>query len=240
MLARTLASLTLLGVAVALSVGQPAPSKTPRVALQVFGDVIGKWNGTGEPKGTRAEVQAGFWTEKMDWAWAFKGQDAWIKVDFQKSKNFTAGELRYVPSKDHFAMTLTTLKKEKLTYVGTMQTRDTTKILTLERDGDKESQRLVFTFLHANRFLYKYEIRGDGRPLYALKWKVGATKDGESFAVGTGKPECVVSGGTATTPVSFMGKTYYVCCSGCRDEFNASPAKYVAEFEARLAKKKKK
>jgi YHS domain-containing protein len=36
-----------------------------------------------------------------------------------------------------------------------------------------------------------------------------------------------------------MGKTYYVCCSGCRTEFNESPAKYVAEFEARKAKKSK-
>jgi YHS domain-containing protein len=38
----------------------------------------------------------------------------------------------------------------------------------------------------------------------------------------------------------YMGKTYYFCCSGCRDEFNASPAKYVKEYEEKQAKAKKK
>jgi YHS domain-containing protein len=40
-----------------------------------------------------------------------------------------------------------------------------------------------------------------------------------------------VTGGLGTSTVSFGGKTYYVCCSGCRDEFNANPKKYVDEFE---------
>ena len=82
-------------------------------------------------------------------------------------------------------------------------------------------------------------MKADGRPFFAKKWSVGATKEGKAFAVGTGKPECIVSGGTGTSAVSYMGKTYYVCCSGCRDEFNATPAKYVTEYEAKLAKKKK-
>jgi YHS domain-containing protein len=161
-------------------------------------------------------------------------------IDFQKSKYFTAGELRYVPDKDHFTMTLTTVQKEQVTFVGNLDTQDEKKVLTLDRQSEKEAQRLVFTFLHSNRFLYRYETKAEGRPLYAKKWTVGVTKDGESFAVGSGKPECIVSGGTATTPVSYMGKTYYVCCSGCRDEFNANAAKYVKEYEEKLAKSKKK
>ena len=52
-------------------------------------------------------------------------------------------------------------------------------------------------------------------------------KDGESIAGGTKKPECIVSGGAASIAVQYGGKTYYVCCSGCRDEFLASPEKYV-------------
>ena len=35
--------------------------------------------------------------------------------------------------------------------------------------------------------------------------------------------------------VSFGGKTYYVCCTGCRDAFNEDPEKFVKAFE----KKKK-
>src|SRR5688572_10234112 len=97
------------GVAASLDAQSPG-QKSPREALQPFGDLVGAWKGTGEPKGTREEVQKGFWTEKMEWGWKFKDKDAWIVVDFQKSKNFLRGELRYVADKDHFAMTLTTLK----------------------------------------------------------------------------------------------------------------------------------
>jgi YHS domain-containing protein len=42
-----------------------------------------------------------------------------------------------------------------------------------------------------------------------------------------------VTGGLGTMTVSYEGKTYYVCCSGCRDEFKADPKKYIAEWEAK-------
>ncbi len=240
MLPRFLAAAFLFGLFATLADSQPSAQKSPREALQEFSDLIGVWNATGTPVGSREEIQKGFWTEKMDWGWKFKDKDAWIVVEFTKSKYYTNGELRYVPEKNHFTLTLNTVAKEKITYVGNIETRDKTKIFTVEREGDKESQRLIFTFLHPERFLYRYEAKAEGRPLYSKKWSVGATRDGVAFAAGSGKPECIISGGTGTTAVSYQGKTYYVCCSGCRDEFNATPAKYVAEWEAKQAKAKKK
>jgi YHS domain-containing protein len=67
---------------------------------------------------------------------------------------------------------------------------------------------------------------------------VGATKEGVAFAGGDAGPECIVSGGKGTMQVSYKGKTYYVCCTGCRDEFKAEPEKYVQEFEAKKKKAK--
>jgi hypothetical protein len=69
--------------------------------------------------------------------------------------------------------------------------------------------------------------------LFARRYQVGATKEGVPFAGGDGKPECIVSGGLGTTAVMFQGKTYYVCCSGCRTEFNENPEKYVREYESK-------
>ena len=40
-----------------------------------------------------------------------------------------------------------------------------------------------------------------------------------------------MTGGLGTIQVAYNGKTYYVCCSGCREEFAANPKKYVDEFE---------
>jgi YHS domain-containing protein len=241
MLSRLFAFAAVLGLVGVLGADQPEKEKpkTPREALQAFSDLIGDWRCTGTPVGTQEDKQKGFWTEKMSWEWQFKDKDAWLKVAFDKSRNFSAGELRYVPDMDHFTLTLTTVKKDKLTYVGSLETRDKTKILTLEREDGKDMHRLVFKFLHSNRIIYGYEMKPDGRPLFAKKWSVGATKEGEPFAVGDGRPECIVSGGTGTIAVSYMTKTYYVCCSGCRDEFNANPAKYVKEYEEKQKAKKK-
>src|SRR5205814_3634563 len=135
----------------------------------------------------------------------------------------TGGELRYVPDKDHYTLTLLTPAKDKYTFTGSLKER----VLTLSREENGEQQRLVFTLLHeGERYLYRYEVKPAGKALFAQKYKVGATKEGIQFAGGDGKPECIVSGGLGTMPVSYMGKTYYVCCSGCRAEFNENPAKY--------------
>ena len=238
MIHRIFALLALFGLVSMLDADPPAKAKSPREALQEFGVLIGDWKCTGTPVGTREEQQKNFWTEKMSWSWQFKDKDAWLKITFAKGKHFTDGELRYLPDKDQFKLTLATVKKENITYVGAIEMREKTKFITLERGGDKETQRFVFTLLHDNVYNYRYEVKAEGRPLFAKKWSVLATRDGEAFAAGSGKPECIVSGGLGTTPVSFMGKTYYVCCSGCRDEFNASPAKYVKEYEDKKAKKK--
>jgi hypothetical protein len=234
-MSRALGIVLLVGIAsaAALSAGSPA-QRSPREALQAFGDLIGSWRGTGTPSsptGTKAD----FWTETIAWEWQFKGNDAWMKVTFEKSKNFTAGELRYLPEKDQFSLTVRTPSKESLTFTGALKDR----VLTLDRDQDGEIQRIVITLLHPERYLYRYEVRPAGKALFARKFQVGATKEGIAFAAGDGKPECVVSGGLGTIPVSYMGKTYYVCCSGCRDEFRENPAKYVAEYEAKQAKKAK-
>jgi hypothetical protein len=217
--------------------GEPAKAKrAPKQALQELQDLIGSWKGTGVPSGTRDEKQKGFWTETVSWEWQFKDKDAWFKVAFDKSKHFTGGDLRYLPDKDVYQLTLATPNKESLIYTGQVKDR----ILTLEREDDKkkETHRLVINMLHEERFLYRGEIRREGKTLFTRLYQVGATKEGVQFAAGDGRPECIVSGGLGTMAVSYMGKTYYVCCSGCRTEFNAEPLKYINEYEAKKNKKK--
>jgi hypothetical protein len=213
---------------------EPA-KKSPREALQVFGDLIGTWRGTGIPYGTKEEQQKGFWTEYPSWEWKFKGPDAWLEVVIKDGKYYTAGELRYVPDKDHFTLQIKTTNKETHSFTGRLNKE---RVLTLEREDKKETQRLVVTLLHHNRILYRYEVKPEGKATFTKKYYVGAIKEGESFASGDGKPECIVSGGLGTSTVTYKGQTYYVCCSGCRSEFNENPEKYIKEYLAKKAKKK--
>ena len=109
---------------------------------------------------------------------------------------------------------------------------------TREDDQKKETQRLVISLLHSNRYLYRYEVKPRGKTLFARRYQVGCTKEGVDFAGGDGKPECVVSGGLGKITVSYKGQTYYVCCSGCADAFKEEPEKYIKEYEAKKKNKK--
>jgi hypothetical protein len=204
-------------------------TRSAKEALQPFNDLIGSWRGTGTPAGSRAEQQKNFWVETMAWQWQFRGKDAWLKVDFDKSKHFTTGELRYVPEQGVYGLKVKDLGGDTASFTGRLEKR----VLSLEREDKGETQRIVITLLHPNRFLYRYETRPAGKTLFAAKYQVGATKEGVPFADGDGRPECVVSGGVGTSAVMYQGKTYYVCCSGCRTEFQENPEKYVKEFEAK-------
>jgi hypothetical protein len=231
-----LPGLLLIGLIGLASADESVPKKSPKEALQAFQDLIGTWRGTGEPQqGTREEKQKGFWTESINWAWQFKGDDTFLKAVFEKSKHYTSAELRYLPSTEHYRLLLQTTGKESVTFEG--QKKNNRLILERTDEGRKETQRLTINLLHANRYLFRYEVKPADQAVFTIVYQVGATKEGVAFAGGDGKPECVVSGGLGTMPVVYKGKTYYVCCTGCRDAFKDEPEKYIKEFEARKNKK---
>jgi hypothetical protein len=212
-----------------------SPKPAPREALKPFNILVGSWKGAGAPEGTADERQKGHWQETVTWEWQFKGEDAWLSVKFDKGKHFVSGELRPVHDKDQFQLTLVTVDKEKRTYTGTLKGKQ----LALEREvpDTKLVEVLTFSLLHDNRITYQMATRPSTGTLVAKKYLVGLTKEGIPFVeVGPNERECIVSGGTGTIPVTYEGKTYYVCCTGCRDEFKANPAKYVKEWEAKRKK----
>jgi YHS domain len=229
----------------AIAADPAAQAIAPKDALQPFNLLVGAWKGSGAPEGTRDERAAGAWSETIEWIWKFKGSDAWLAVTFEKGKHFTKGELHYTASpakkdspKDaepRFTLTLTAPDKSTSRFVGTLKD----KVLTLDRaDGPAdEQQRLVISLLHHNRYLYRFESRPAGTTVaFSRKYQVGATKEGVPFADVPKGPECIVSGGLGTIKVSYKGKDYWVCCSGCRDEFKADPEKYLKEAAAKAKK----
>jgi hypothetical protein len=216
-----------------------ADSSVPaKEALQPLQGLIGSWKGRGTPEGTREERTAGAWEEKITWEWKFQDADAWLHVRFTGGKHFTHGDLRYTPTgptaDPRFTLTLTCTDRSTATFTGRYDAK--LRILTLTRtDGPADDeQRLVFSLLHPNRYLYRLEVRPAHTTVaFTKKYQVGATKDGEPFADVPKGPECIVSGGLGTMTVVYKGQTYYVCCSGCRDEFRANPEKYIAEAKAK-------
>ena len=63
------------------------------------------------------------------------------------------------------------------------------------------------------------------------------SKVGSGFGKNVTQRECVVTGGLGTIEVTHNGKTYYVCCTGCRDYFNENAEKVLADHAARTKSK---
>jgi hypothetical protein len=234
--ARALALLFLLLAQTALLADESA-RRTPRQALQPFNVLIGSWRALGLPEGNIDQQRKGAWEEGSSWEWQFKDSDAWLKVSFTKAKHFSDGTLRYLPDKDRFELALTTPDKQTVTFNGALKGHR----LVLERrdEQSKETQRLTVTLVQDNRYLYQYDVQPENRTLFRKVYQVGATKEGhplvaESDEIG---PLCVVSYGPPTTPVSYKGKTYYVCCNSCAQEFRKEPEKYIKEYVEMLAQK---
>ncbi len=230
-------TLPLLMLFAAVVRGDEPAKLDPREALKPFQGLVAPWKGTGVPEGTREEKQKGFWTELVSWQWQFADGPCLV-AKFDGGRYFLRGELRPI-TKERFKFVVETKDQETQSFEGDFKDRK----LTLERVDEKmkETQRLVFRFLHANRIVYHFEPKADGKTMFVRRYQVGLTNQNEPFAnAGSTDPECVVSGGKGTIPVSYKGKTYYVCCTGCRDEFKENPEKYIAEFEAKQKAKQKK
>ena len=86
------------------------------------------------------------------------------------------------------------------------------------------------------RLVVLYERRQGSR--FARLAEVGFTRRGSGFGTGSNVVECVVTGGEGAIPVRFEGKTYYVCCSGCKEYFDNDPAKAMKEYRERKAEEK--
>jgi hypothetical protein len=225
-------------VLVSLPLMAPAAEgkRSPRKALKPLQDLIGSWRCTGTPTGTREERDRGFWQETIAWQWQFKGSDAWLRGDIEKGKWYSRLELRYLPDSDRYQLKAVTLSKDEEKYEGKLENRR----LTLQRQDakSKQTQQLVLSLLHFNRYLFRYDVKPADKSVFSQVYQVGATKNGVAFAGGDDRPECIVSGGLGTMPVTYKGKTYYVCCTGCRDAFKEDPEKYIKEFEESKKKKK--
>jgi hypothetical protein len=232
-------SLTLLLLAVLTPhsfAADPAARKTAREALRPLNDLIGTWRALGQPEGTLQDKRRGAWEETIRWEWQFKDNDAWLKVAFDKGKYFVEGTLRYLPDQAQYQLALTTTEKQTVAFTGPW--KDHRLILERQDEKTKETQRVVLSLLQDNRYLYHYEVQPENRTLSRKVYVVGATKEGKPLVALSNEigPLCVVSYGPPLTPISYKGKTYYVCCGGCRDEFRLDPEKYIKEYEEMLAK----
>ena len=200
-------------------------------SLKPFEHLAGAWKGMAIPAANRLKG----WPERHLWAWKFNdGKPCGLVITFEGSPQLKQAVLLPGTVPGSYHLDLTTIAGESFVFSGTLDEKG--RALTLDRDNPEAAsarQRLALR-LNANEIRYTWiqEEQEPGAPQYKRVLDANLGKEGESFAAGTGAsqlPVCIMTGGAATMTVSYQGKSYPVCCSGCRDEFLANPEKYVAQ-----------
>jgi YHS domain-containing protein len=198
-------------------------------ALREFNGLIGNWRGIGQVK--RGSPQ-GAWQEKADLVWELKPNSTGIRFTIAEGKEWKTALLTYDEATKQFTLTATLPDDTTRKYQGKLDD----KKLTLEGSDDKKDvHRLTLTVLNENRMLILFEKRPEQQSFFTRSGEVGYQRQGTKIAAvgGTG-PICVVTGGAGTIAVTHKGKTYYVCCTGCRDAFLDDPEGTLATYEKKL------
>jgi YHS domain-containing protein len=179
--------------------------------------------------------------ESADWAWKLTSDSAGLEMTVKTGKYLKAGVLRPGKAPGAFVFEATLADGTSRTFAG--EAVGDRKRLSLTADPKAPTgglRRISIDPLHDNRVLVLLEAEDPERHTFSRLGEVGYTREGVAFARDDSYPLCIVTEGRGTIQVSYKGKTYWVCCTGCRDLFKDHPERILSEASARekVAEKK--
>ena len=203
--------------------------------FEPFEYLVGSWTARAIPAVNRLKG----WPETHAWAWRFeKGTPVGLTVAMKGDRLFTEAKLSYEASTKTYRLEGTDSEKKPVVFAGKLDTESNR--LSLDRvpgAGGAPRQQITF-FPNANFVRYSLWIaeKEPGAPQFKRTIDVNAQKDGETFAAGAAVselPKCIVTGGRGDTDRHVSGKSYPLCCTGCKAEFDDNPEKYVKKAALR-------
>ena len=197
--------------------------------LQPFNSIVGSWRGIGQP---RRGSRQGAWQETTICRWDFTGDQPAIRFDANKGKQFETLTLTVEPDNKQLVLTQRIDKEIIRTYHGALPAKWPQKLqLIAGPDEMGVSHRCTIEQLKDIRLVLLFERRTDPKGSYRRVVGIGYTRSGHKLAKGNGNQrECIVTGGLGSIAVSHEGKTWYVCCEGCRQAFDDAPDEIIAAY----------
>lgn len=221
-----------------VSLAEPTQEDSAAGALKEIQDLVGEWEGTG-----KSDASEG-WEEKISGRWKFGAGKSSLYFHLADVKNSGEGRLldefmiAFDPAKETYVLKAYAkgASDEPLAFSGKARS-PSHLVFDRDRKGGATDpvDRIELKLLNdGDRLVYTVQRRIGASSRYRPYALVGLNRKGTSLAAkASGGPTCVVTGGAGVIAVSHDGKTYFVCCSGCRDAFLADPAKYLARREKR-------
>jgi hypothetical protein len=219
-------------------------------ALKPLQIVMGKWEGVFKNGGVG---------ETHDWVWDLQTDKKYpaLAVSAPDGKFFTHARITYDPASSKFRME--TVDKENVVrkFEGGWEAEPaevpaddgksfyrTFKLKLTEIANEDLSHRWEYVLSQQNNNRYQlYASRAtSSSSRFTLRDVLGSQRSGTSFAQSDddfGERTCIISQGLGTISVSYQGKSYYVCCTGCKAAFEDDPEMWIARFEEMKAEKKK-
>ena len=210
--------------------------------------MLGKWRGT-----TQKPIGDFKGLDESEWIWDFKTDRDHPSMTMKSdaSPYFREARLSYTPDDATFHLLTVDAEGKSREFTGKFaapaekfqgdddRTHIKYKLELDQTNGEsaRDTWQVVFNQQENNRFLMEIGRKQGSR---FLKFDTVATqRQGTSFANTDddyGEKTCIISGGLGTMQVSFKGKSYWVCCTGCKAAFEDDPATWIAEFEAKQKK----
>ncbi|WP_417392329.1 hypothetical protein [Gimesia sp.] len=219
-------------------------------ALKPLQIMLGDWGGI-----TFKKTDGFSSVETLDWVWDLQTnpQQPALVMQADKSRYYENARLTYLADKQKYQLTITNRAGDKQVYEGefsvpvekvpgdddpnVMHSTYKLSLALVDPPGEKKHAQIILNQQNNNRYLFElYDLRGDS---YARVDTITTRRKGTSFAKSDsdyGDKTCVISGGLGTTQVNYQGKSFWVCCSGCRKAFDADPEKWIAKHEANKKK----
>lgn len=223
------------------------PRRPPSPLLQ-WQFLVGEWRGIGQP---RRGSTRGAWRETLAWRWNFTGDTARLVGTARESRLFRSFALGWDPAKKRPVLEVVLKGGERLAFAIAGDARafscETTAQLpqtdvasgsVLQKNPSPSTDwvyRVDYRRRNDDRFILTLYRRSPASSSFVRVAEVAYQRLGTRLAAfDTSGPICVVTGGRGTIAVTHAGKTYYVCCSGCREAFDADPEGILQEyFESR-------
>ncbi|HVW00506.1 MAG TPA: hypothetical protein VHB77_09205 [Planctomycetaceae bacterium] len=212
-------------------------------AMQPLQVMLGKWRGTTNKKFNGFNA-----IDESEWIWDFRTDRAQpaLTVTSDKSPYYRKGRLTYLPKDQAYQLTLALPDGEEKVFKGTWKEEPAevpgddnkpqrTYKLALDQvapKDDDEPWQVVFSQQENNRYLLEINRHRPGTAVTRLD-TVGTQRLGTSFALNDedyGDKKCIISGGLGTIQVSYKGKSYWVCCTGCKAAFEEEPERWLAKL----------
>jgi hypothetical protein len=214
-------------------------------ALRPLQTLVGSWRGI-----THKEIGGAKAVEEPEWVWDLRTdrEQPALAMRSDTSPYFASARLTYMLDEQKYRLITLDREGTQRVYSGTftrpvddvpgdddrLQRTFALEFLQIEPAARKRLAKVVFHQQDNNRYLLEvYDQRGEQFARYDT---VGNQRQGTSFALsdtGYGEKTCIVSQGLGTIAISHAGRTYYVCCTGCKAAFEEEPERWIEKLAQR-------